>query len=262
VRGEANRLQQVIWNLLSNAVKFTPARGAVVITVRRANHHVNIEVADTGVGIRRDVLPFIFDRFRQADSSTTRSHGGLGLGLAIARYIVELHGGTLRAESPGEGQGATFIVELPMTIEQKKDAAAARPEPSETVAGWAPVLQGCTVLVVEDNDDARELVSAVLTSSGAIVNAVGTSQEAIDAFLQAAPDAVIADIGLPGEDGYELLRRIRLLDHARARSVPVIALTAYARAEDRERALAAGFARHVVKPVDPAFLVRIVASLL
>jgi CheY-like chemotaxis protein len=130
------------------------------------------------------------------------------------------------------------------------------------VAGWAPVLQGRTVLVVEDNDDARELVSAVLTSSGAIVNAVGTSQEAIDAFLQAAPDAVIADIGLPGEDGYELLRRIRLLDHARARSVPVIALTAYARAEDRERALAAGFAQHVVKPVDPTFLVRIVASLL
>jgi signal transduction histidine kinase/CheY-like chemotaxis protein len=251
VFADPHRLQQVFWNLLSNALKFTPAGGAISVTLSGTPQYVDVQLSDTGVGIRRDVLPFVFDRFRQADSSTTRRHGGLGLGLAIVRHIVELHGGTVHAESPGEGQGATFTVHLPAE-RRTKPPAITGPERAVSARPSSLPLSGRTILIVEDHDDARDLIGNVLQSAGARVLLAASSSEALQHLAGHRPDALVADIGLPGEDGYAMLQRIRAL--AAGAEVPAIALTAYARAADRERALAVGFREHLVKPVDPQVL--------
>ena len=260
VLGDAHRLQQVFWNLLSNALKFTGNHGTITVWLRSVPGRVEFEIADTGVGIRREVLPFVFDRFRQADSSMSRTHGGLGLGLANVRPIVELHGGTVRAASAGEGRGAAFTIQLPSAdpahVEVKPAEAATAPPPSEAV-GRQP-LRGRTILVVEDHDDARELISAVLQNAGARVIASSSTVDAMGQVMATRPDVLVADLGLPGEDGYVLLTRFRALYP----DVPAIALTAYARSTDRERVLAHGFQHHVVKPMDPSELVETVASVL
>ena len=257
VVGDSHRLQQVFWNLLSNALKFTGSDGAITVTLRSSEGSVEFEIIDTGVGIRRDILPFVFDRFRQADSSTTRTYGGLGLGLAIVKHIVELHGGTVLAASAGEGHGATFTIQLPSA-----DPAYARPgappdaQPPAHVSPSA--LRGRTVLVVEDHDDARELIVGVLESAGARVLAAATAQGAIDCATEVRPDVLVADLGLPDEDGYFVLTRIREMFP----EVPALALTAHARTTDRDRVLAAGFQQHVIKPVDPAQLLQLIVALL
>ena len=263
VRADPHRLQQVFWNVLSNALKFTRPDGLITVTLRSANGSAEIQIADTGVGIRPDVLPFVFDRFRQADSSTTRSHGGLGLGLAIVRHLVELHGGTVAADSPGEGRGATFTIRLPVD----RDLRASTP--TQTVApelvlgpGLSHALRGRKVLVVEDHDDARELVASVLGAAGAEVISTASTEEALERMTTTAPDLLLADLGLPGEDGYTLLQRIRRMNTAETLLLPAIALTAYARPSDQERALAAGFLRYIIKPVDPRELVKVVVSVL
>ena len=257
VLGDHHRLQQVFWNLLSNAVKFTGSDGVIVATLHRIGESVEFELADTGVGIPRDVLPFVFDRFRQADSSTTRRYGGLGLGLAIVKHIVELHGGTVRAASAGEGQGATFTIQLPSA---DRGQAGARTSFGAEARGPAlsSELRGRTILVVEDHEDARELVVGVLEGAGARVLSASTAQEAVDRATDVRPDVLVADLGLPGEDGYALLARIR----AMFPQIPALALTAYARPADRDRTLAAGFQQHVVKPVDPNELLQLIVALL
>jgi len=257
VFADAHRLQQVFWNLLSNALKFTSADGAITVGLRTAEDTVEFTIVDTGVGIRRDVLPFVFDRFRQGDSSSTRTHGGLGLGLAIVRHIVELHGGSVAAESPGHGRGATFTIRFP--IAHGRTVPAVRlPHAWVEEPGAKSLLKDRTVLIVEDHDDARELVQAVLESAGARVVSAASTTDALERSAAERPDVLVADIGLPGEDGYELLRRLRARHGA---NLPAVALTAYARATDRERAMAAGFQHYVVKPVDPGHLVAVIASL-
>jgi CheY-like chemotaxis protein len=241
-------------------VKFTGPGGRITVSLAAAADAVELSVADTGVGIRRDVLPFVFDRFRQADSSTSRTHGGLGLGLAIVRHLVELHGGSVTADSAGEDRGARFVVRLPVAFAPIGATAESSQAAETPLRAWDAVLHGRGILVVEDDPDARHLVAVVLKSAGASVVTAADAGEALCHFAHAVPDAVVADIGLPGEDGYALLRRIRLLEPDRGGTVPAIALTAYARAEDRALALAAGFDRHMVKPVDPAALVNAVAS--
>jgi CheY-like chemotaxis protein len=255
VRGDGHRLQQAFWNVLSNALKFSGPEGEITVTLRPQTKTIEFEVADTGVGIRRDVLPFVFDRFRQADSSMSRSHGGLGLGLAIVRHIVELHGGTVRAASAGEGQGATFTIHLP-SAERDEEAMriASADQSREPAAG--PRLTGRTILVVEDHADARELIGAVLESAGARLLMASSAAEAIEQARQVHPDVLVTDLGLPGEDGYGLLQRFQALHP----TVPAIALTAYARASDRERALARGFHRYLIKPIEPTALVEEIAA--
>jgi PAS domain S-box-containing protein len=263
VIGDPDRLQQVVWNLLSNAIKFTPPGGRVEVHLRRADRDAEIRVIDTGSGVDPDFIPFLFERFRQADSSSTRAHGGLGLGLAIVRHLVEMHGGTVRAESPGPGEGATFIVQLPLA------APFAPPLPMLPAAGVTagagappamPNLAGIRAVVVDDEIDARELVATILEQSGVHVTVVASAREALAAMAEASPDVLVADIGMPDEDGYWLIRQLRELDVTRAGHVPAIALTAYARAEDRLRLLAAGFQLHVPKPVDPIELATVVAA--
>jgi PAS domain S-box-containing protein len=256
VYGDAHRLQQVFWNLLSNAVKFTGTDGTISLTGRLAPPVAEFEIKDTGIGIRREVLPFVFDRFRQADSSITRMHGGLGLGLAIVRHIVELHGGTVAASSAGEGDGATFTIRLPVAEPGEAttpgDSGLTRP------ALRGQLLHDRRILVVEDHADARELVVAVLESAGALVVSTSTARDAMTHAREARPDVLITDLGLPVEDGYALLAEFRNM----CPDVPAIALTAYARTSDRDRALAAGFQRHAIKPVDPKQFVELVASVL
>jgi PAS domain S-box-containing protein len=257
VIGDAHRLQQVFWNLLANALKFTGEGGAITVALRASAPDVEFEIADNGVGIRRDVLPFVFDRFRQADSSMTRTHGGLGLGLAIVRHIVELHGGSVRAMSAGEGHGASFVIRLPTADRSQTIAAGAstRPETPEMTASLS--LSGRTILVVEDHDDARELIAGVLEQAGGQVIAASTSRDALARVRDVRPDLLVADLGLPGEDGFALLAEFR----AMYPTVPAIALTAYARVTDRDRVLAAGFLQHVIKPVDPNELIDLVSSI-
>jgi CheY-like chemotaxis protein len=261
VLGDPHRLQQVFWNVLSNAVKFTGAGGLIAITLRTANGSAEVQIGDSGVGIRRDVLPFVFDRFRQADSSPTRKHGGLGLGLAIVRHLVELHGGTVEADSPGEGHGATFTIRLP--IDRRTTASTESKGPAlapSIAAGLLRPLHGRRVLVVEDHDDARDLVACVLGAAGAEVTTAASTSEALERIAAAMPDLLLADLGLPDEDGYTLLTRIRAIRTSDADTLPAVALTAYARASDRDRALAAGFLDYVVKPVDPRELVNVIVS--
>jgi PAS domain S-box-containing protein len=257
VSGDAHRLQQVFWNLLSNAVKFTGNHGAITLTGRVEPPVVEFEITDTGIGIGREVLPFVFDRFRQADSSTTRMHGGLGLGLAIVRHIVELHGGTVQASSAGHGHGATFTIQLP--IAERGEATGREPSDSTRAAGSSgQLLRDRRILVVEDHTDARDLIVAVLESAGAVVVSTSTARDAVTSARETQPDVLITDLGLPGEDGYALLGEFRKI----CPEVPAIALTAYARTSDRDRVLAAGFQRHSIKPVDPKQFVELVASLL
>jgi PAS domain S-box-containing protein len=262
VAGDSDRLQQIVWNLLSNAIKFTPRGGRVVIRLERRDAEAQLIIRDTGKGIAPDFVPFIFERFRQADSSSTRAHGGLGLGLAIVRHLVDLHGGTVSAESEGEGRGATFTVRLPFATPEATGILERRAEVQTGSAPDAlPNLAGVRVLVVDDAADERELFTAALASYGAVVTAAGSVEEALTAFEQSPPDIIVSDIAMPERDGYELIRRVRAMGRERGGGTPAIALTAYARAEDRRRALMAGFQLHVAKPADPAEVVYAVATL-
>ena len=258
VIADPNRLQQVFWNVLSNAVKFTGIGGLITVTLRSFEDWAEVQISDTGVGIRREVLPFVFDRFRQADSSTSRTHGGLGLGLAIVRQVVELHGGTVKADSAGETHGATFTISLP--VDRLGDAATTDGPGTNSAVAVQPSrsLHGRRILVVEDHDDAREMVASVLGAAGAEVMTASSNAEALDRLWRFTPDVLVADLGLPGEDGCALLARVRAMKN---RDLPAVALTAYARASDRERAIAAGFVHYVVKPVDPDELVGVIAAI-
>lgn len=264
--GDPDRLQQIIWNLLTNALKFTPRGGRITIQLRRRNAHVEIVVQDTGQGIPADFLPYIFDRFRQADSTTTRHHGGLGLGLAIVQHLVELHGGSIAADSPGLGQGATFTVNLPLVgIRLEPPSQPAMPSsfsrPSPPPFACNLQLNGVRVLVVDDEEDARQLLVAVLEQCGAEPISAASAQEAFQSIEQSRPDVLISDIAMPHEDGYALIRRIRTLEGQNGTRIPAAALTAYARSEDRAAALLAGFQTHLSKPVEPTELIAVVASL-
>jgi signal transduction histidine kinase/CheY-like chemotaxis protein len=261
--GDEPRLQQVVWNLLSNAIKFTSPGGQVAIRLVRDGEHVVLVVADTGRGIEPDFLPYVFDRFRQADSSTTRTFGGLGLGLAIVRHIVELHGGRASAESPGAGMGATFRVVLPVraiSASQPADEPAASDR-----AGMAAIdfghLAGTRVLVFDEQREVRDLVEAVLADAGAVVATAGTVDDALEALERFRPEVIVGDVSVPDGEGYTLIRRVRCNGASRGGHVPAVALTTHARSEDRIRALSAGYNTHVTKPVDPGELVAVVASL-
>lgn len=268
VSGDPNRLQQVIWNLLSNAIKFTPKEGRVQVRLERVNSHIEIVVTDTGIGIPADVLPYVFDRFRQADSTTTRNYGGLGLGLAIVRHLVEMHGGTVTAESNGNGEGSTFTVELPLIAVRSVDVVPEKSRVREhPTAGTnvpfegGPELSGLHVLVVDDEEDARQLVTAVLEKCGTKVTAVTSAAQALEAIQELRPDVLISDLGMPGEDGYSLIKKVRALPALLGGQTPAAALTAYARVEDRMKVLRSGFQIHLPKPVEPAELVAVVANL-
>ncbi len=266
VHGDPNRLQQVLWNLLSNALKFTPKGGLVSVKLERSGAVVNVEVADNGEGIAPEVLQHIFERFRQGDASSTRRHGGLGLGLSIVRQLVELHGGTVAAHSDGRSKGSTFRVSLPVTVRATQVLTPAQvpeahegPAPNEEDA--PPVdLQGLKVLVVDDEPDARALVQRLLQDCQAIVATASSADEALHFLDTTMPDVIVSDVGMPGTDGYSLMRRIRARDDAGA-AVPAIALTAYVRAEDQSRAIAAGFQCHLRKPVEAATLLSSVERL-
>ncbi|TMA95909.1 MAG: response regulator [Deltaproteobacteria bacterium] len=262
VLGDADRLQQVIWNLLSNAIKFTPRGGRVEVHLHRAGSSVEARVSDTGQGIAPGFLPHVFERFRQADPSSTRTSGGLGLGLAIVRQLVELHGGSVEALSAGEGRGATFVVSLPLAARPEEPLPAfAEAVPAEDAPRAEPqcLLDGIRVLVVEDEVDARDALSVIMSQAGATVTAVGTARDALSKLTAWRPDVLVCDIGLPAEDGYALIGKVRALGVDRGGSVPAVALTAYAQASDRARALAAGFQAHVAKPCEPDQLLRVLA---
>jgi PAS domain S-box-containing protein len=265
VPGDPIRLQQVIWNLLSNAIKFTTRGGRVQVRLERVNSHVEIIVSDTGQGIEPEFLPHVFDRFRQADQRTTRQHGGMGLGLAIVKNLVELHGGSVQAASPGTGQGATFTVRLPFVPLYQMDAEAGRVHPAGRGllpnTGCADRLDGTTILVIDDEPDTRELLKAGLENCGAQVTVAGSAADAFDALESQIPDVIISDIGMPDEDGYELIRKLRSRPADKGGNVPAIALTAYARVEDRLKALRSGYQMHVPKPVELAELVAVADSL-
>jgi PAS domain S-box-containing protein len=266
VRGDPGRLQQCAWNLLANAVKFTPRGGKVQVSLERVNSHLELCVADDGEGVAPDLLPHLFERFRQGDSSTKRRHGGLGLGLSIVRHLVELHGGTVRAKSPGIGQGATFCIELPlMPVRAPSDQPGDRAHPGgpSAASAWAdhPSLAGIAVLVVDDEPDALALVRRVLEECGARVLTAGSAREGLALVAAERPDVIVSDIGMPDEDGYDFVRAVRALPADRGGRTPAAALTAFARAEDRTRALRAGYQTHVAKPVEPTELTAVVASL-
>jgi PAS domain S-box-containing protein len=260
VSGDTNRLQQVIWNLLSNAVKFTPSGGRVKLTLHHVDNEIQITVSDSGVGISPDFLPFVFDRFRQADSTTTRQHGGLGLGLAIARHIVEIHGGTIRAYSKGDGHGATLTVALPIidSVSKARTESATREEPAAPLYTVHPSLTGLHVLLVDDDRDTLELITAALTGREARVTAVSSAHAALEAIKLFTPDVLVSDIAMPGEDGYELIQKLRSIDSAR--TIPAVAITAYAKEEDRTRAFSSGFQGYLAKPVELAELIQAVAD--
>jgi CheY-like chemotaxis protein len=264
IPGDPVRLQQVVWNLLSNAIKFTPRDGRVQIRSERVNSHLEIIVSDTGQGIPADFLPHVFDRFRQADQKTSRQHGGMGLGLAIVRHLVEMHGGTVHAKSQGEGKGATFTVMLPISPVYQVDSSGGRVHPGARdlmPKEDAPDrLDGLRILAVDDEADTRELLRQGLEYCGAQVNVVGSAAEAIEALMSSVPDILISDIGMPGTDGYELIKQVRALPPDRGAKVAAIALTAYTRIEDRLQALRAGYDMHVPKPVELAELCAVAAS--
>lgn len=257
ISGDANRLQQVVWNILSNAVKFTNSGGRVCVKVSRVGPAAEISVSDTGQGISKEFLPFVFDRFRQADSTTTRQHGGLGLGLAIARHLVEIHGGTISAHSNGEGRGATFTIRLPLI-----DAANGAPD-FRDVSNYKPArplsLSGLNVLLVDDDSDTLKLMETALTRREANVTAVSSAVEAIRAITMNRPDVLVSDIAMPDEDGYGLIEKIRSLERGGPDNIPAVAITAYAKEEDRERALSSGFQIYLAKPVELTELISVVA---
>jgi PAS domain S-box-containing protein len=271
ILGDANRLQQAVWNLLSNAVKFTGEGGDIEARLGRAEGQIEITVSDTGIGIEPKFLPHVFDRFRQADASSTREYGGLGIGLAIVRHIIEMHGGSVSASSPGKGQGATFNIRLPL-ISATRMSQLANAANAERSHSDAPPkdrmsfenghrLDGVRALLVEDNLDTLEMLKFIFAESGAEVIAAASVDEALDALDRFRPDVLISDIAMPDRDGYDLIREIRSREPERGGKIPAVAVTAYARAEDRVRVLAAGFQMHIAKPIDPDELIAVVASL-
>lgn len=273
ILGDPHRLQQIVWNLLSNAVKFTPKGGRVEVRLQQGSGeaetlYAEIQVRDTGMGIRPDFLPFVFERFRQADGSIARSHGGLGLGLAIVRHLVELHGGTVSVESAGEGQGATFTVKLPLLKQSSRttlpstaplEVSLSEREAENTLSDY--FLDGLRVLVVDDEADTREFLEIMLSDYKAEVIAVANADDAVEVLQQFQPHILVSDIGMPGQDGYSLIQRVRALPAQKGGKTPAVALTAYASSEDRIRALSAGFQQHIPKPVNPDELVAVLASL-
>jgi len=264
--GDPDRLQQVVWNLLSNAIKFTPEGGTVEVSLKSDERSIELKVADTGIGIDPSFVPYVFDRFRQADSSTGRRFGGLGLGLAIVRHLVESHGGSVEVQSDGTGLGTAFIVRLSKGVSiSKRNALRRSSSRSEESAPTSDQLElslsGLSVLAVDDDPDARELLAFMLQKKGATVRVAGSVVEALEVLTSWKPAVLLADIGLPGQDGYELIRRIRSEKSLHERSLPAVALTAYASAKDRAEALGAGFQEHIVKPVEPAELVAAIVSL-
>jgi signal transduction histidine kinase/CheY-like chemotaxis protein len=273
VRGDPGRLQQVVWNLLSNAVKFTPERGRVEVRVERLDAHVAVVVSDSGRGISPEFLPHVFERFRQADPSTTRLYGGLGLGLAIVRHLVEAHGGSVRADSEGEGRGATFTIVLPLSVgiepaEQPTSAevaeeapAAGRPMAGAKVDRTAPPLLGLRVLLVDDDADAVEMLAAFLRRAGAEVTAAASAAAALDTLGPAKPDVIVADVAMPEVDGREMMRRVRALGPDEGGRTPALALTAYAGEAERSLSQRAGFQAHLDKPAEPGELLRVIARL-
>jgi signal transduction histidine kinase/CheY-like chemotaxis protein len=259
ISGDSARLQQIVWNLLSNAVKFTPERGRIEVRLEQKDSHVQLTVSDNGQGINPEFLPRVFDRFRQADSSTTREYGGLGLGLAIVRHLVELHGGTVRAESSGEGKGASFCVTFPVIAERTESSVSNHS--GEYSALDRKSLNGLRVLVVDDEPDARQIIATLIQRTGAEVMACESAGEALEALEKWHPDVLMSDIGMPGEDGYSLINKVRSLPADRGGDVPAAAFTAYAREEDRQRALEAGYQMHIAKPVSSGQLVAMIAHL-
>ena len=265
VRGDPNRLQQVLWNLLSNSVKFTPAGGRISVVLERVNYHVEIVVEDTGIGIRADFLPFVFDRFRQADPTTTRRHGGLGLGLSIVKNLIEMHGGSVRVKSPGENQGSTFVVVLPVShvrAEALPDGRrATAPDPLEAIQ--LPRLDNVRVLVVDDEADGRALIARILEDHGAQPTCASDAVEALQYLARDRFEVLLSDIGMPDMDGYELIRQLRARESSSSGDrIAAIAVTAYARPEDRQRCLLAGYQMHLAKPIEARELVAGIASLL
>jgi PAS domain S-box-containing protein len=264
ISGDPDRLQQMVWNLLTNAIKFTPKGGDVEVRLEHIESHVEITITDTGQGIEPELLPHVFDRFRQSDSSSTRRHGGLGLGLAIVRQLVELHGGTVKVESPGVGEGATFKVILPLLSVHQELSEMDMTHAligSKTLTDRQPSLADLRVLVVEDESDARELIEMVLAGRGAEVVSVGSAVEALAEMERGRFDVLVSDIGMPETDGYALMSKIRQLPKERGGSIPAVALTAYAGIDDRMRAISAGYQIHISKPVEPAELTTVVANL-
>ena len=271
VLGDANRLQQVVWNLLSNAVKFTPKNGRIEVALQRVNSEVQVSVGDSGEGISSEFLPYVFDRFSQGDGKTTRPHSGLGLGLAIVRQLVELHGGTVKAHSDGPGRGATFKLRLPVlsinlvpgSRSALSDSTLAEARATDGLSiECPPRLDGVRVLVVDDDFDTRQMLKAVLSECQADVITASSAAEAIKEIQQRKPDVLVSDLGMPEQDGYELIKQVRETESAdNATRVPALALTAYAKAEDRVRALAGGYQVHLAKPVEPAEFVLVVANL-
>jgi PAS domain S-box-containing protein len=265
IAGDPDRLQQVVWNLVSNAVKFTHRGGRVHVRLERIDSHVEVVVSDTGIGIEPDFLPHVFERFRQADSGPTRQLGGLGLGLAVARHFIELHGGSIQATSGGRGMGSTFQVTLPLSLgpQETQPEPHVRPPTEHVLAQIAvPNLEGVHVLAVDDDDDALRLVCEILESTGARVSTATTALDAIAAIETRRPDVMVADLGLPQVDGFELIARVRRSADEAVRRMPAAALTAYARSEDRAKALRCGFQMHLSKPIDPAELMAAVAALM
>lgn len=266
ITGDADRLQQVFWNLLSNATKFTPRGGRIDVTLEREDGQSVIRVIDSGDGIGSEIIDLVFDRFRQADSSSTRKHGGLGLGLAIVKQLVELHGGTVDATSPGKGLGSTFTVRLPVVAQHLpgEDSQPTRPIRSEpdTYAPFPSIaLDGVTVVVVDDEPDARLLVQRLLEDSHATVFTAASAKEALQLVGEKCPNVLVSDIGMPAEDGYVLIKQVRAMENESKHFTPALALTAYARREDKERALRDGFQKHITKPVKPNELLTSVAAL-
>jgi CheY-like chemotaxis protein len=264
ISGDADRLRQVFWNFLNNAIRFTPNGGQVRVLLQRVKRHIEVSVIDTGEGIAPEFLPYVFDRFQQGDASTTRRHGGLGLGLAIVKQLVELHGGTVHVRSNGIDKGTTFTVHLPLLavyFEPDEESRHSRTAPRENHPLPEVCLADVHVLVVDDEFDARELVKRLLEIAGATVSLANSASEAIERILAARPDVLICDIGMPAEDGYSLIRQLRVLEESQDSVLPAVALTAYARSEDRTRAIRCGFQNHLSKPVEPAELLAIVGSL-
>jgi CheY-like chemotaxis protein len=253
--GDAGR-QQIVWNLLTNAIKFTAAGGRVEVQLTWVEGHAQIRVTDTGEGIAPEFLPFVFDRFRQADSTITRRHGGLGLGLAIVRHLVELHEGTVHADSPGEGHGSTFVSRLPM-VDAGGEAQRLHPD---VPAASVPTLQGVLVLLVDDDQDALDMLSLLLAAAGASVRTAASAAEALTLLRWIRPDVLVSDLAMPDQDGYSLIRSLRAIERESGRETPAVALTAYVRVQDRARAAAAGFNTFVKKPVDPDELIGVIAG--
>ncbi len=263
VSGDPDRIQQIIWNLLSNAIKFTPKGGRVEVRLERIHSHIEIAISDTGPGIASEFLLHIFERFRQSDSSSTRRHGGLGLGLSIVRQLVELHGGTVAAESPGEGAGSTFKVILPLSVYQEVSDGHMMHTlfGSKTLTHGQPSLADLHILVVDDEPDAHELIAAVLVGRGAEVVCVESAGKALEEMERQPFDVLVSDIGMPFMDGYELIEKVRQLPAERGGRIPAAALTAYAGVEDRMRVLSAGYQIHMPKPIEPVELATVVANL-